>query len=495
MLRRRRVKIVVTLGPASQTLESIRSLFIAGADVFRINMSYTTHEQLHVTVGHIRRVESEMKRSIGIIADLQGTKLRIGSLETGVASIISDTIFILDNNPDPGNSSRVYLPHHEVILSVEPGHRLLLDDGKITLHCIERHDDKLITIAKNSGAISNYKGVNLPDTPQLANVVTDKDNLDIQAALSNYVDWIAISFIQKPSDLRQIHEITKGKVGIIAKIEKSTALSELSGIIQEADAIMVARGDLGVELQSARVPGIQKRIVQACRKHGKPVIVATHMLESMVSSQTPTRAEVADISGAVFEGVDAIMLSAESAVGKNPVKAVQVMNEIAETTEKDQLYPELIYTQQYSKNETTVLYAVARAAKQISDTLQVAAIICCTSSSITCSQISRERPMSFVVWVSPDSTNVSRHTLTWGVYPVQDESNFLMIDRCSIDKWAWDISRKVNCVIDGDKLVLITEGAPGACNLSNILYIVDARTDNVCLSQKQVVSDTTPSVL
>ncbi|MFZ2467309.1 MAG: pyruvate kinase, partial [Parvibaculum sedimenti] len=322
MIRRRNVKIIATLGPASSSKEMIRALFDAGADVFRLNMSHLNHENLRKVHALIREVETEVERPIGILADLQGPKLRVGEIEGGAVMLEAGDKFRLDLDKTPGTKLRAPLPHPEIFAAVTAGQSLLLDDGKIRLRVIKTGPDFAETEVVVGGRLSNRKGVNVPEAVLPVKALTEKDLSDFEAALNLGVDWVALSFIQRPEDMAEARKIARGRAAVLAKIEKPQALVHLEEIIDISDAIMVARGDLGVELPLEQVPGWQKRITRAARRAGKPVVVATQMLESMISSPVPTRAEVSDVATAVFEGADAIMLSAESAAGQYPIEAV-----------------------------------------------------------------------------------------------------------------------------------------------------------------------------
>ncbi len=311
MRRLRRTKIVATLGPASSDRRVIASLFEAGADVFRINMSHTTHERMRELVAAIRAVEAEHGRPIGILVDLQGPKLRVGSFAANPATLTKGETFTLDTDPTPGDAKRVQLPHPEIFAAIEPGHTLLLDDGKVRLVAIEADSHRILTRVEVGGKLSDRKGVSLPDTTVPFSALTEKDRSDLEAALDTGVDWVALSFIQRPEDIAEAKKITRGRAAVMAKIEKPQAMHRLGEIMDLTDALMVARGDLGVEMPLEKVPGLQKQMTRMARRAGKPVVVATQMLESMITSPVPTRAEVSDVATAIFEGADAIMLSAE----------------------------------------------------------------------------------------------------------------------------------------------------------------------------------------
>ncbi len=338
MRRQRRTKILATLGPASSSREQISALFTAGADVFRINMSHTPHDKLREFVETIRSIEHEVQRPIGILADLQGPKLRVGAFKDGPVMLTNGATFVLDSDKAPGDVTRVHLPHPEILAALEPGHRLILDDGKVLLEAVACTPKRAECRVLVGGKLSDRKGVSLPDTTLPVSALTDKDRSDLDAALNAGVDWIAVSFVQRPEDVAEVKKVARGRAAVMAKIEKPQAVARLAEIMEISDALMVARGDLGVEMPMAKVPGIQKQITRQARRTGKPVVVATQMLESMITAPVPTRAEVSDVATAVFEGADAIMLSAESAAGQYPVEAVAMMNRIAEEVEADPTY-------------------------------------------------------------------------------------------------------------------------------------------------------------
>ncbi|MGA7110961.1 MAG: pyruvate kinase, partial [Pseudolabrys sp.] len=335
MRRMRRTKIVATLGPASSSADMIARLFEAGADVFRINMSHTSQERMRELVGMIRAVERDTGRPIGVLIDLQGPKLRLGTFNGGAVVVKSGDSFVLDTDAAPGDATRAYLPHPEIFVTIKTGHTLLIDDGKVRLTVSEAGPKRIVTRVVVGGKLSDRKGVSLPDTMIPFSALADKDRSDLEAALATDIDWVALSFIQRPEDIAEAKKITRGRAAVMAKIEKPQAVHRLAEIIDLADALMVARGDLGVEMPLEKVPGVQKQMTRAGRVAGKPVVVATQMLESMINAPVPTRAEVSDVATAIFEGADAVMLSAESAAGSFPVQAVATMNRIAEEVEGD----------------------------------------------------------------------------------------------------------------------------------------------------------------
>lgn len=473
MRRSRKVKILATLGPASSDKESIRKLFQAGADVFRINMSHTDHPSMEALVKRIRDVEEEVGRPIGILADLQGPKLRVGKFAAGSVALAVGQTFTLDDNPDPGDATRVYLPHPEILSSVEAGDRLLIDDGKLQLKALSSDGKSIVCTVVAGTKISDKKGVSLPDTELPVGALTEKDRRDLDAVLATGVDWVALSFIQRPEDLAEARKIAQGRALLLSKIEKPQAVARLAEIIELSDALMVARGDLGVEMPLEAVPGIQKQITRAARRAGKPVVVATQMLESMISSPVPTRAEVSDVATAVFEGADAIMLSAESAAGEYPVQAVETMNRIAERVEQDPTYAGIINAQR-SEPEATGADAISLAAREIAETLKLAAIITYTASGATGLRAARERPQVPIIALSPILNTARRLSLLWGTHCVVTADAYDLDDMV---ERACRIAREEGFANGGDR-VIITAGVPlrtpGTTNLLRIAYVQDA---------------------
>ena len=471
MKRNRKVKILATLGPASSEEEMIQKLHEAGADLFRINMSHASHEVMRTLISRIRAVEARSGRPIGILADLQGPKLRVGKFAATKVTLTPGQTFTLDNREEPGDETRAFLPHPEILEAVKPGHRLLIDDGKLTLKA-EKADGKSIVCTVIAGtSISDRKGVSLPDTLLPVGALTEKDRADLDAVLATEeADWVALSFVQRPEDLAEVRKIARGRVGVMSKIEKPQAIERIDEIIELSDALMVARGDLGVEMPVESVPGIQKQLTRACRRAGKPVVIATQMLESMISSPVPPRAEVSDVSIAVFEGADAIMLSAESASGQYPVEAVSMMASIASKVEQDPLYPSIIYAQRATP-EATGADAISLAARQIAETLRLSAIVTYTSSGTTGLRASRERPQVPIIALSPIIQTARRLSICWGLH-------------CVVTHDATDLDDMVNraCRIvvsegfgrPGDRIIIsagVPLGTPGATNMLRIAYI------------------------
>jgi pyruvate kinase len=470
VIRRRNVKIIATLGPASDTPEMIRSLFEAGADVFRLNMSHLNHEGLKRQHAAIRAVEAEVERPIGILVDLQGPKLRIGEMTDGAAILEAGDAFRLDLDPAPGTKARAPLPHPEIFAAVGEGQTLLLDDGKIRLRVTRAGKDFAETEVMVGGRLSNRKGVNVPDAVLPLKALTGKDLSDLETALDLGVDWVALSFIQRPDDIAEARKIARGRAAILAKIEKPQALIHLDEIIDMADAIMVARGDLGVELPLEQVPGWQKRITRAARRAGKPVVVATQMLESMIAAPVPTRAEVSDVATAVFEGADAIMLSAESAAGQFPVEAVRMMNRVAESVEADPTYPGIIYAQR-AEPEATGADAISAAAHMVADTLKAAAIVCWTNSGSTGLRAARERPLFPIIVLTPIPSTARRLALVWGLHCVLTEDAQNLDD---VAERACRIAFREGYAQPGQRIIVMAGlplGTPGATNMLRVAFV------------------------
>ncbi len=470
MRRLRRAKIVATLGPASSTAEMIGKLFAAGADVFRINMSHTSHDRMRELVAMIRGVEQDTGRPIGILVDLQGPKLRLGTITGGSVIVKNGDTFVLDSDSTIGDGNRVFLPHPEIFAGVQAGHTLLIDDGKVRLVVTEAQPQKITTRVVVGGKLSDRKGVSLPDSTLPFSALTSKDTSDLEAALETGIDWIALSFIQRPEDISEAKKLTRGRALIMAKIEKPQAVHRLEEIIELADALMVARGDLGVEMPLEKVPGVQKMMTRLGRAKGKPVVVATQMLESMITSPVPTRAEVSDVATAIYEGADAVMLSAESAAGQFPTEAVSTMNRIAEEVESDPLFRGIIDAQR-SVPEPTGADAIADAARHIADTLDLAAVMCWTSSGSTGLRIARERPRPPVLALSPNMSTGRRLAVVWGVHCVVTEDAHDQDDM--VDR-ACRIAFKEGFAKAGQRVIVVAGvplGTPGATNMLRIAYV------------------------
>jgi pyruvate kinase len=470
MRRMRRIKILATLGPASSDSAMISRLFEAGADIFRINMSHTSHDKMRELVATIRDVESSHGRPIGILVDLQGPKLRLGTFTDGAVQLQNGQSFVLDSDPTPGNATRVQLPHPEILASLHPGHALLLDDGKVRLLTEETSPTRAVTRVVVGGRMSDRKGVSLPDTELPVSAMTPKDHADLDAALNTGIDWIALSFVQRADDVLDAKKIIRGRAAVMAKIEKPQAIDRLGDIIEAADALMVARGDLGVELPLERVPGLQKQMTRLARRAGKPVVVATQMLESMIQSPVPTRAEVSDVATAVYEGADAIMLSAESAAGQYPVEAVTTMNKIGQEVERDPIYRSVIAAQR-PEPEATAGDAIADAARQIAETLALPAIICWTSSGSTAMRVARERPNLPIVAITPNLATGRKLSVVWGVHcVVADDAR----DQDDMVERAGSIAFRDGFVRPGQRVLIVAGvplGTPGTTNMVRIAYV------------------------
>ena len=419
--RGRKVKILATIGPASSSPEMLRKLFKAGADAFRVNMSHGSHEDHEKSIQAIRALEKEFARPIAILADLQGPKLRVGEFTGGKAVIRHGGHFNLDRDPSPGDDSRVCLPHPELFGIMERGQRLLINDGKIKLEVREADENRIRCSAIVGGVISDRKGVNVPDAEIPIPALTDKDKKDLAFAVQHGADWVALSFVQRPEDLAEARKLIASHggegVALCAKIEKPMAVNRLAELIEMADGIMVARGDLGVELDPYEVPPLQKRIVAASREAGKPVIVATQMLESMIESPMPTRAEVSDVANAVYDGAEAVMLSAESAAGDWPEESVAMMHNIATQVERDEGYKERVRMLDTPPDSTTS-DALAHSCMTIADTVPISAITVFTASGSTARRVARERPDTPMLVLTPSTRTARRTALLWGAHAV-----------------------------------------------------------------------------
>ncbi|MBT5186671.1 MAG: pyruvate kinase [Kordiimonadaceae bacterium] len=472
MHRRRRTRIIATLGPASNSFEMIEKLSNAGADVFRINMSHGTYQEASKLYSTVREVEKKTGRPIGILADMQGPKLRVGVFKNDKELLETGQQFILDMDETPGSSKRVNLPHSEIYQVVQPNTELLINDGKIRLNIEKVTATKITTTVVIGGEISDRKGVNVPSAILPLAALTEKDKKDLVFSLDLGVDWVALSFVQRPEDVQEAIDIVKGRAAIMSKIEKPSAVHEIDSIIALSDGIMVARGDMGVELPMEQVPAKQKKIIRHARRAGIPVVVATQMLESMITEAVPTRAEVSDVANAVFDGADAIMLSAESAAGNYPEEAVTTMNRIALTVEG-----EPSYLRQLAKDElppeATTADAISAAAKQVATTIEANAIVTYTGSGSTALRAARSRPETPLLVLSPNISTARRLALVWGLNCVysQDAVNFQdMIDK------ACNICHEYGYAAVNDRIVIMAGmpfGTPGKTNVLRISRVLD----------------------
>jgi pyruvate kinase len=466
--RSRKVKILATLGPASSDRRIIRKLMIAGADAFRINMSHGDQRQKARLVDAIRALEKEFKRSTTILFDLQGPKLRVGHFEGGSVDLANGSRFVFDRSEEPGDSGRVMLPHPELFESVRPGTKILIDDGKVRLNVLEVDGDRILSEVLVGGTVSDNKGVNVPDVLVPIPALTDKDRSDLAFALEQRADWIALSFVQRPEDVAEARSLIGDRAALLAKIEKPAAIDSLNDIIALSDAVMVARGDLGVELPPEQVPPLQKKIVACAREFGKPVIVATQMLESMITSPTPTRAEVSDVATAIYDGADAVMLSAESAAGNFPVESVAMMDRIATSVELDPSYQARIHFTQ-TRLEPTTADALAGSARQIASTISATAMVCYTSSGSTARRIARERPPVPLLAMSASLHTARRMGLLWGVHAVhtRDVNSFEeMVEK------AKRMALRHKLASGGDRLIVMAGIPFGTAGSTNVLHVV-----------------------
>ncbi len=417
MRRHRRAKIVATVGPASSSPEMLKELFLAGVDTFRLNFSHGSqdgHAKVHAA---IRALEQEVGRPIGILMDLQGPKIRVGTLREGkIAVKPGDAIRFVVSGTE-GDASAIPLPHPEIFAAVAPGHDLLIDDGRVRVRVTGVTDEAIDAKVIVGGAISNHKGVNLPGTLLDMSPLTAKDRSDLAFGLKLGVDWVALSFVQRPSDVIEAQALIGDKAGVMVKIEKPAALERIDDIIQLSDAVMVARGDLGVEIPPEDVPGRQKELVRACRLAVKPVIVATQMLDSMVGTPTPTRAEASDVATAIYDGADAVMLSAESATGSYPRETVEMMDRIIKSTEQHKMYRSIIEATQPGEEQTPP-HAVATAAADLASVIHAKAIVAYTSSGTTAARVARKRPSVSIVATTPNLDVSRRLCLLWGAHSV-----------------------------------------------------------------------------
>jgi pyruvate kinase len=453
----------------------IRALFEAGADVFRLNFSHDIHDEHRRRLYYIRELERMTGRPIGVLMDLQGPKLRLGRFKQGSVTLREGDSFRLDLAKERGTKRRAPLPHPEVFEALSRGTQLLLDDGKIRLRVRNRGKDFAETEVVVGGTLSDHKGVNLPESVLSLSALTDKDLHDLQFGLDMGVDWIALSFIQRPEDIAEVQRLVDGDAAILTKLEKPHAIERLDEIVALSDAVMVARGDLGVECPPEQVPILQKRIISASRQAGKSVVVATQMLESMVHSPTPTRAEASDVATAVYDGADAVMLSAETAVGDYPIEAVRMMNRILEQVEQDPAYRRIMDAG-HPEPEATAADAISAGAAQVAHTVSAAAIVTFTKSGATARRAARERPDVPVLGLTAERSTARQLSLVWGVHCVHTTDIRTFTDM--VEK-ACRVARAEEFADLGDHLV-ITAGVPfgqaGTTNILRIAQITDTPT-------------------
>ncbi|WDZ97520.1 pyruvate kinase [Herbaspirillum sp. WKF16] len=470
MRRQRQAKIVATLGPASATPQMIRALFEAGADVFRFNFSHGSHADHQARYLIVREVEREIGRPIAVLADLQGPKLRIGQFADGRVTLLPGQSFTLDRGAAPGDGSRVCLPHPELFEVVAAGQSLLLDDGKLRLQVEHSDGARIRTRVINGGALSDRKGVNVPDAVLPIPALTDKDRRDLDFALDMGADWIALSFVQRPEDVFEARALIGDRAAVLSKLEKPAALDRLDEIVQASDAIMVARGDLGVELPPEQVPGTQKRILRACRQHGKPIVIATQMLESMIAAPVPTRAEVSDVASAIYDGSDAVMLSAESANGAYPLQAVAMMDRVIAEVERDPLYRNMLDAQ-HEAPQPNGADAICSALRDVAGIVGATATVTYTSSGHTSLRAARERPMAPILSITPQLQTARRLALVWGVHStisdrIHNESEMVSA--------ACQTALKEGFAKKGDQIAITAGmpfGQPGSTNLLRLAEV------------------------
>ena len=468
MRRPGNTKIVATLGPASDTAEMIRALAEAGADVFRLNFSHGAHGDHRRRFEIVRAVEKEINRPIGILMDLQGPKLRAGRFAGGPVRLQAGGAFRLDLNPQPGDTRRVQLPHPEIFAAIHAGTELLLDDGRVRLQVQDCGADFAETQVLVGGEVSDHKGVNVPGVSLALSPLTAKDRQDLAYGLELGVDWVALSFVQHPEDVEELRSLVGDRAAVLAKLEKPLAVEEhLEAIVERADAIMVARGDLGVEVPPEHVPVLQKRIIQCCREAGKPVVVATQMLESMIQAPLPTRAEASDVATAVYDGADAVMLSAETSVGRYPLEAVAIMKRIILEVEQDPYYRKLLDARQ-PVPEANPEDAICAALRTICATLPVAAIVTYTASGSTSLRAARERPAAPILSLTAQMNIARRLALVWGVQALPGPALEHVTDIVAAARAG---ALQEGLARAGQRIV-ITAGAPlGRPGTTNLLHI------------------------
>jgi pyruvate kinase len=471
MRRRRSAKIVATLGPATSTPERIGELFRAGVDLFRLNFSHGQRDDHRARLDTIRALEKETGRPIGILADMQGPKLRLGTFAGGRIKLAAGKHFRLDLDKQPGDDERAPLPHPEIFAALEPGTELLLNDGNVRLKVESCGHEFAETAVLAGGELSDRKGVNVPNAVLPLTALTPKDRDDLAFALDMGVDWVALSFVQRPEDVAEARKLVTGRAGVMVKLEKPAAVRRLNEIVELSDALMVARGDLGVEMPPEDVPPVQKQVVHACRAAGKPVIVATQMLESMVHAPVPTRAEASDVATAIYDGADAVMLSAETATGEYPVEAVTIMDRIIRRVQADPLYDTNLHAHALAHMDHSASDAISVAARQVADTIGAAAIVSYTTSGATALRAARERPRAPILALTSNLQTARRLALVWGLHCVhtRDVSNFSdMVHR------ATRLAQREGFADRGERIVVtagVPFGTPGATNVLRIAWV------------------------
>jgi pyruvate kinase len=468
MIRARRARIVATLGPASRDLAKIRALAEAGADVFRVNFSHGGHPDHAKTIANVREAEALVGRHLAVLADLQGPKLRLGEFADSRVRLKTGQDFRLDRDPKPGDASRICVPHVEIFQALKPEADILLDDGKVRLKVRQCGPDFADCVVMGGEALSDHKGLNLPGLAIPIPALTPKDREDLNFALSQGVDWVALSFVQRAADMAELRQIVQGRAGVLAKIEKPAALDALDEILDLCEAVMVARGDLGVELAPEDVPVVQKMLVRAARNRGIPVIVATQMLESMIHAPTPTRAEASDVANAVYEGADAVMLSAETAAGEFPLEAVSIMDRILTRVEQDPRWPELMAAEHPVDDEDAD--ALVAAARRAAEAASTACLVAFTTTGQTALRLSRERPLQPTLALTTRLTTARRLALAWGVEPrvVPEVTDLEDMTKVAVDKVV-----EFGLAPPGHRILILAGlpmGSPGAANILRLAH-------------------------
>ncbi len=471
MRRNRQTKILATLGPASDSPKKIKELFEAGVDLFRLNFSHGDHETHRKTAQYIREIEKETGRPIGIVADLQGPKLRIGEFKEGQIILKEEQSFRFDSDPALGDKNRVNLPHPEVLSILEEGSLIFLDDGKIRARVTKKGSDYVEVQIKSGYTLSNRKGLNIPGAVIPIDALTEKDRKDLDAALDIGVDWIAQSFVQRPEDVEESKRIIAGRAGLMAKIEKPSALIYLEEITKIADGIMLARGDLGVEIPPEDVPSVQKRVLRLVRDQGKPVMVATQMLESMITNARPTRAEASDVATAVYDGADAVMLSAETASGEYPLRSVEIMDRIARRTESDETYEQIMETY-HPETLGDPSDAITTAAYYVAQDVKAATIVTYTVSGSTALRMARQRPAIPILCLTPDLNTARRLSVSYGVHAVHTPET--VEDFTGPAHHACEIIHNEYMAQKGERFIMtagVPFGTPGSTNILRIAEV------------------------
>jgi len=470
MIRTRRARIVATLGPASNSAATVLALAEAGADVFRLNFSHGSHEDHAASLGYVREAEAALQRPLGVLGDLQGPKLRLGDFEKGEITLQDGQAFRLDLDEKDGDERRVGMPHPEIFAALKPGEHILIDDGRARLKVTACGRDYADTVAVGEATLSNHKGVNLPGLTLPLSALTAKDRADLAFALRIGVDWIALSFVQRADDMAELRRLVQGRAAVLAKIEKPAALGRLDEILDLCDGVMVARGDLGVEMDPWEVPVVQKALVRAARLRGIPVIVATQMLESMRDSPTPTRAEASDVANAVYEGADAVMLSAETAAGKFPAESVTMMDHIIERVESDPHWPEIMDAEHGGEIEDDATDSMIAAARRAADAGSTICIAVYTATGKSALRLARRRPLQAMLALTPEINTARRLALLWGAEPrvtVHPDSVENMTEI------AISIATGIGLVGPGERMLILAGmpfGAPGAANILRLAH-------------------------